>query len=171
MGKWLREEDDKHDNSYSKKMSHPKEATKADFTIFSIFYKILTIFVSSINKTTRHMEQELKIKKKILDWPKIEKTVTKTDGKKNKRDNIKKKENITEKEYVSEKEGKIQKNHREKDNNPEKEDTPHNENVVKKENKSEKKNFAEKENERNNIIQEEIKRRSLLNCIKENLVH
>ncbi|KAK2712495.1 hypothetical protein QYM36_011251 [Artemia franciscana] len=86
-------------------------------------------------------------------------------------DNIKKKENITEKEYVSEKEGKIQKKHIEKENNPEKEDTPHKENVVKKENKSEKKNFAEKENERNNIIQEEIKRRILLDRIKENLVH
>ncbi|KAK2712496.1 hypothetical protein QYM36_011252 [Artemia franciscana] len=67
------------------------------------------------------MEQELKIKKKILDWPKIEKTVTKTDGKKNKIDNTKEKENSTEKEYVSEKERKIQKKHTEKENNPEKE--------------------------------------------------
>ncbi|KAK2721397.1 hypothetical protein QYM36_003620 [Artemia franciscana] len=95
MGKWLKEEDDKHDNSYSKKMSHPKEENKAEISEEEIFG-------SSINKTTRHIEQELKIKKKILGWPKIEKTVTKTCGEKNESENTIEKENVTEKEYTVE---------------------------------------------------------------------
>ncbi|KAK2706679.1 hypothetical protein QYM36_014648 [Artemia franciscana] len=56
MGKWLKEEDDNHDNSNSKKMSHPKEENKAEISEEEIFG-------SSINKTTRHIEQELKIVK------------------------------------------------------------------------------------------------------------
>ena len=95
MGKWLKEEDDNHDNSNSKKMSHPKEENIAEISEEEIFG-------SSINKTTRHIEQELKIKKKTLGWPKIEKTVTKTCGEKNESENTTEKGNVTEKGYTVE---------------------------------------------------------------------
>ena len=58
MNKWLREED-KHSNSYSKKMSYPKQAIMAKTSEEEIFG-------CSIAKTQRHKENELKIKK-ILD--------------------------------------------------------------------------------------------------------
>ena len=146
--KWLREEHDRHDNLYSKRMSHQKEANKAEISEEEIFE-------SSTNKTPRQMEQELKIKKKILDLEKIEIMVTKTD-----RENIVREKNM-EKEYVAEKERKIQKSKTEKTDK-----------TIDYRKNADKENALEtriKKEETRKIVKEEQKRERLLSFFKKHM--